>query len=153
MRVFGLPDFEANALGFDGDSGDHAGKVETSLLWALEPDCVDMSRLPDERTGSEPNFAMGPDARLADRRIGERMVDDEVSWLGNKARELLAEYAAQPDRERKPLSFLETEEVWSRHIVPRLSDFQSMQYLDREAPPAGSRWELNYVLPQEGTYA
>ncbi len=32
MRLYGLPDFEANQPGFDGDgaSGDHAGKVETS---------------------------------------------------------------------------------------------------------------------------
>jgi creatinine amidohydrolase/Fe(II)-dependent formamide hydrolase-like protein len=47
VRLFGLPDFEANQPGFDRDgvsTGDHAGKVETSLLWALEPDCVDISR-------------------------------------------------------------------------------------------------------------
>ncbi len=44
-RLYGLPDFEANQPGFDGDSrsgGDHAGKVETSLLWELEPACVDI---------------------------------------------------------------------------------------------------------------
>jgi creatinine amidohydrolase len=43
-RLYGLPDFEANLPGFDGDgkaTGDHAGKVETSLLWALEPDSPD----------------------------------------------------------------------------------------------------------------
>ena len=47
MRLYGLPDFEANQPGFDSDSkatGDHAAKVETSRLWALEPDCVDVSR-------------------------------------------------------------------------------------------------------------
>ena len=40
MQLYGLPDFEANQPGFDSDGnsgGDHAGKVETSLLWALEP--------------------------------------------------------------------------------------------------------------------
>ncbi len=32
MRLYGLPDFEANQPGFDGDgaSGDHTGKAETS---------------------------------------------------------------------------------------------------------------------------
>ena len=50
-RLYGLPDFEANQPGFDGDGksgGDHAGKIETSLLWALLPECVDMSRVPPE---------------------------------------------------------------------------------------------------------
>ena len=39
MRVRGLPDYEVNRPGFPGDGadGDHAGKVETSQLWALEP--------------------------------------------------------------------------------------------------------------------
>ncbi len=30
------------------DAGDHAAKWETSLLMALRPECVDMSRLPDD---------------------------------------------------------------------------------------------------------
>ena len=74
MRLYGLPDFEANQPGFDGDgkaTGDHAGKVETSLLWALEPECVDISRLPTPDAPG-PHFAMGPNARLADRRDGGR---------------------------------------------------------------------------------
>src|SRR5204863_9834919 len=97
-RLFGLPDFEANKPGFadDGKSaGDHAGKVETSLLWAVEPDCVDVSRIPaaDE---PGPHFAMGWDARESDRRIGERMLADEVRWIGAKVDELLVAY----DREQ-----------------------------------------------------
>ena len=46
-RLYGLPEFESNTKGFYGDgtsTGDHAGKVETSLLWALEPDCTDGGR-------------------------------------------------------------------------------------------------------------
>jgi len=31
------------------DAGDHAAKWETSLLMALRPDCVDMSRLPEDK--------------------------------------------------------------------------------------------------------
>jgi creatinine amidohydrolase len=63
-RLYSLPDFEANQPGFDGDnrSGDHAGKVETSLLWALEPDCVDMSRLPSADVPGL-HFAMGDSAQ------------------------------------------------------------------------------------------
>ena len=86
-RLCGLPDHEANQPGFDNDGrsgGDHAGKVETSLLWALHPDCVDLSRLPSEDAPG-PHFAMGPTVRQSDRRVGERMVADEVRWLGEKA--------------------------------------------------------------------
>jgi len=62
-RLFGLPDFEANVPGFNNDNnsgGDHAGKVETSLLWALMPECTDVSRIPDEFPETpEERFAMG----------------------------------------------------------------------------------------------
>src|SRR5580693_1840493 len=61
VRLYGIPDFVANQPGFDNDgksTGDHAGKVETSLLWALEPDCVDISRLPPT-AAPPPHFAMG----------------------------------------------------------------------------------------------
>ena len=60
-RLYSLPDFEANQPGFDEDGnsgGDHAGKVETSLLWAIEPESVDLSRLPPEDDPG-PHFAMG----------------------------------------------------------------------------------------------
>ena len=90
-RLYGLPDFEANVPGFDGDGksgGDHAGRVETSLLWALEPECVDVSRIPPVETAG-PHFAMGANAREADRRIGERMVADEVGCPFKSENELL----------------------------------------------------------------
>lgn len=91
-RLYGLPEFEANTPGFDGNTGDHVGKVETSLLWALEPGCVDVSRLSAcGEMGT--HFAMGPSAFDSDRRVGERMVADEVCWLGAKGRELLAAYS------------------------------------------------------------
>ena len=64
MRLYGLPDFEANHPGYDNDgqsTGDHAGKVETSLLWAVEPGYVDVSRFPPEDAPG-PHFAMGADA-------------------------------------------------------------------------------------------
>ena len=148
MRLYGLPDFEANQPGFDGDgaSGDHAGKVETSLLWALEPDCVDVSRLPAADDRGQ-HFAMGANAREANRLIGERMVADEVRWLGAKAAALLTEYAATKPATRQPLSFMAIEQLWANEVLPRLADFKTMQYLDREPPPADSIWQLNYVIP------
>jgi creatinine amidohydrolase len=96
VRLFGLPDWKANNPGFDNDGtsgGDHAGKVETSLLWALDPECVAVSRLPPGGEDADvPPFAMGPDAALSDRLVGQRMVEDEVRWLSAKARALLNSY-------------------------------------------------------------
>lgn len=151
MRLYGLPDFEANQPGFDNDgkaTGDHAGKVETSLLWALEPSCVDVSRLPPQDTPG-PHFAMGPNAYHADRRIGERMVDDEVRWLGAKAAELLTTYQEHKPAQRQPLSFMAIEQIWANEVLPRFHEFKTMQYLDRTPPPTDSRWQLNYVIPDK----
>ncbi len=148
MRLYGLPDFEANQPGFDGDgaTGDHAGKVETSLLWALEPACVDVSRLPAPDDVGQ-HFAMGANAREANRLVGERMVADEVRWLGAKAATLLAEYAAATPATRQPLSFMAIEQLWANEVLPSLADFKTMQYLERTPPPADSIWQLNYQIP------
>lgn len=145
-RLYGLPDFEANEPGFNGCTGDHAGKVETSLLWAVEPECVDMSRLPaPSETG--PHFAMGGNAREADRRIGEHMVADEVRWLGGKARELRDAYGEKAECPRLH-TFQEVETLWSEVVIPRLPEFQTMQYWGEEGrPPAESRWHANWPLP------
>ena len=152
-RLYGLPDFEANQPGFDGDGksgGDHAGKVETSLLWALEPDCVDFSRLPHPDSPG-PHFAMGANARESDRRTGERMVADEVRWLGAKARDLLAEY----DRlrpEHRLLTYGDVERLWAEVIRPRFAEFKTMQQFppDREPPPEDSVWRINWKIPEHG---
>jgi creatinine amidohydrolase len=150
MRMYGLPDFEANDPGFDSDGqsgGDHAGKVETSLLWALEPTCVDVSRFPAPDAPG-PHFAMGPDAREANRQTGERMVDDEVRWLGAKAAELLAAYEANRPAARRPLTFTDVEQIWANEVLPQIQNFKSMQYADRPAPPADSVWQVNYRVPE-----
>ena len=151
MRLYGLPDFEANQPGFDGDgkaTGDHAGKVETSLLGAWDRGWVDVPRFPavDE---PGPHFAMGPNARQSDRRVGERMVADEVRWLGDKAAELLADYEAAKPAARRRLSFGEIEQIWANEVMPRLPEFKSMLPGDRPGPPPDSRWQLNYPIPPE----
>ncbi len=152
MRLYGLPDFEANQPGFDNDgkaTGDHAGKVETSLLWALEPDCVDVSRLPaPDEPG--PHFAMGRNAHASNRLVGERMVDDEVRWLGAKAAELLAAYEESKPANRQRLSFMEIEQIWANEVLPQLAAFKTMDYLERTPPAADSIWQLNYRIPGVG---
>jgi len=151
-RLYALPDFEANRPGFDGAGGDHAGKVETSLLWAVEPQCVDISRLPP---AGEPgtHFAMGADAGLADRRRGERMVSDEVEWLGGLARRLLQEFdAVQPAVRLR--SFDEVEELWRRAVAPRLPSFKTMEDFSgndgEEDVPLISQWHTNWKAGQTG---
>ena len=152
MRLYALPDFEANQPGFAGDGksgGDHAGRVETSLLWALDPDGVDVSRLPPADAPG-PHFAMGPNAREADRRVGERMVEDEVRWLGVKAHELLAEHGrARPSARLR--TFAEVEELWRSVVEPELPRFRTMQPAwerpDAALLPADSVWRANSAVP------
>lgn len=140
MRLYGLPDFEANHIGFNkqGDGGDHAGRVETSLLWALEPDCVDVSRMPEPETPG-PHFAMGSNAHDSDRRIGERMVNDEVEWLGKKMQELLEDYTKHDNSDRKPVTFEEVENMWIEQVAPILNTFETMKNTG-EPPPEDSQW-------------
>jgi creatinine amidohydrolase/Fe(II)-dependent formamide hydrolase-like protein len=147
-RLYALPDFEANQPGFAGDGksgGDHAGRVETSLLWALEPHCVDVSRIPPE---PGQHFAMGPNAAEANRRTGERMVEDEVRWLAAKARELLDAY----ERERPTArlrTFADVEALWRELVEPELPAFQTMQprWGNQPDPPEGSVWAANAAVP------
>ncbi len=150
-RLYGLPDFEANQPGFadDGRSGDHAGKVETSLLWALHPECVDLSRLPP-KSEPGPHFALGKDAHLSDRRVGERMVADEVRYLGLKAQEMLADYdRTMPNHTF--LSFADVERVWAEVVRPQFERFLTMKqdwgYGPIESPPEESQWRRNWPIP------
>lgn len=151
MRLYGLPDFEANVNGFDGDGevrGDHAGKVETSLLWALEPECVAMSRLPEEGEPG-PHFAMGTTAKESDREVGERMVCDEVTYLTAKAKDLVEAFdRAQPARGLA--TFGDVERFWAERVMPRLGAFECLKA--REAVAGDSRWAVNakVELPGEG---
>jgi creatinine amidohydrolase len=146
MRLLGAPEFEANKPGFDGADGDHAGKVETSLLWALEPDCVDMSRLSREPLDfSQPQFALTEDANVSDRRVGERMVSDITAWLGTRQKELLAAY--DPDRPSRLRTFDDVETFWEEEIRPLMPEFRSLKgkWTEANAPAEGSRWRPGWM--------
>jgi creatinine amidohydrolase len=149
-RLYALPEFESNYKGFTGDgsnTGDHAGRVETSLLWALEPECVDISRIP-ERTQAVTHFALGEDAYQASRQIGERMVADEVEWLSNKARELLGVYK-QIQPKHTLLTFQDVENLWHKVALPELGAFESMKEIWewQEPIPEDSPWYANMKIP------
>ena len=152
-RLYGLPDFEANHRGFfpgnppPGDplenkhGGDHAGKVETSLLSALEPACSDFTRLPPEGAPG-PHFAMGPDARQADRRIGDRMADDEAAFLGRLAAGLVAEY----DRlrpEHRFTTYAAVDAFWKAEVLDCPDRWECMRPGGDEPVPPDSVWSAN----------
>lgn len=149
-RLYGLPEFESNLKGFSGDgkfTGDHAGKVETSLLWALEPECVDMSRLPSSEAPG-PHFAMGTNASESNRLAGERMVSAQVNWFERKVAELLAEYnSLQPAHSFK--TFEQVEQIWESVVRPELPNFKTMQdtWTD-ESVPSDSPWFANWRVPK-----
>ena len=70
--------------------GDHAAKWETSYLWYLRPDCVDMSVYLG-REGDKLVGIMGDDPRqTASVEIGRRASDLIVEGMLRKARELIA---------------------------------------------------------------
>jgi hypothetical protein len=69
---------------------------------------------------------MGRDAYRSNRRTGERMVQDEVGFLGKKMEELLAEYERL--RPRHDFSSFDTvERFWSDVVSPRVNDFACME--------------------------
>ena len=147
-RLAALADFEADTVGFDGQGepqGDHAGRIETSQLWALEPAAVDVSRLPPRGVPGT-FFAMGRDAPEANRSAGARMVERQLAWHGEKAKELVRQHDALKPAQRLR-SFAEVEELWQRVVAPALPAFLSMQLDPRKTDarvPPGSRWAVNF---------
>lgn len=128
----------------DGDgTGGHAGRGETSQLWAVAPDCVDLSRMPGPDAPG-PFFAMGRFNDRASRQVGEAMTEDVIERIGVKARELIAKYSLSRE---KPLTFGDIEQIWADEIQPKLKDFASLQQGD-EAPPEDSQWRNNWTIPQ-----
>lgn len=81
------------------DRMDHAAHWETSLLMYLRPELVDMSRIADEELGTDAGQRAagiyGKDPRqFASPELGKTIADEIIEFIGNKARELLAEIGA-----------------------------------------------------------
>jgi hypothetical protein len=94
---------------------------------------------------------MGVDAAKANRKTGERMVADEVRWLGAKGKGLLEQY--DRDRPQSRLrTFDEVETLWAEIVRPRLESFYSMQEAPADsefAPvPPTSQWYANWSAPR-----
>ena len=77
------------------------------------------------------------------------MVADEVEWLGEKGRELLAEYdRLQPAHNFT--TFETVERVWYEVITPRLPGFKTMQekWEGQEDLPKDLPWGKNNQVPK-----
>jgi len=87
-HVIALPEYEA--FPSDPRRGDHAAKWETSILWYLRPDLVDVSRLSDGRP--DPLCGIfGEDPReQASVELGAETVQGILDGLAQMVREALA---------------------------------------------------------------
>jgi creatinine amidohydrolase len=73
------------------EAGDHAAAWETSLMLALRPDLVDLSRLPSEGGPEELIGVWGRDPRVhASAEFGQRGLDAIIQRVGDKIKELLS---------------------------------------------------------------
>lgn len=86
-----------------GYAGDHAAKWETSLLWAVRPDLVELDRLGQDRT-EPPEGVLGEDPRdHASQELGEEITDVIVERLA-----LVAERLAHRTPPLERARYLET---------------------------------------------
>jgi len=114
IGILGIPE---QALALDLDYlGDHAAKWETSLLMALAPDLVDLSRLPEdtgslaERAARHGIMGMCP-KKHADAALGRQAFTTMTTRLAAAATRMLTEgdrpaeeiYRAYQDAFRRPL--------------------------------------------------
>ncbi len=66
---------------------DHAGRNETSVMMALHPDLVDLSRIEDP-SGAWPLGVKGEDPRLSTAAYGQYLIETTVEAIGRKLLEL-----------------------------------------------------------------
>jgi len=130
VGALGIPE---PALAVDlGYLGDHAAKWETSLLMAIEPELVDLSRLPED-TGSlgERSVKYGITGicpkKEADPELGQRTLDTIVERLAAAARRML--------QEGSPAA---AEEIYGRHTAV----FKDAIQAGRTAFGVESKWEI-----------
>jgi hypothetical protein len=91
---------------------------------------------------------MGKSAYESNRQVGERMVQDEVVWLGNKAKELLGAYDTEKPTV-KLRTFEDVEHFWDKVVRPKIKDFKTMKKSwskDQELPES-SVWNANWRIP------
>jgi creatinine amidohydrolase len=71
--------FGYDLIADEGYRGDHAARWETSLLWALRPECVDAGRI--ENDTDEPLGVLGAHPRGASPEFGEQAIARMIARL------------------------------------------------------------------------
>lgn len=138
MRVWAGADWEL--ITHPKYRGDHAGATETSQLWHLRPDLVDISRLGSDEPARH-FFAAGGNAFESSRRLGQEIVEGQIASIGEKVRELLAAY--EGDSAPEALTYDATEEIW-REILGRREEWVTLRLHPGQAgAPEGSSWKAN----------
>jgi len=87
LPMWALADWEC--IHYKHYKGDHAGPCETSQLWSLRPDLVDVSRIPHHEDG-ERIFASDLQPGQASRAEGDRIVASQVANLVEGGNRLVA---------------------------------------------------------------
>lgn len=105
--------------------GDHAGRGETSQLWAVRPDLVDLSRFPAGEEGAV--FGSGRHALAAHRRWGEEVLASQIESLRRLSDRLLAEAAGGPPTTWFPAE--EADAIW-QEVRTHEADWQANQPVD-----------------------
>ncbi len=88
LPMWVLADWEC--IGYNNYHGDHAGPCETSQLWALRPDMVDISRLAEKEDPQERVYASPLMPGQASRREGDMIVRSQIENLIEAGERLLA---------------------------------------------------------------
>lgn len=104
LRVYAIADWEAS-FHETGFTGDHAGPGETSQLWYIRPDLVDITRAPEETRVK------------ASRSYGEQLVKLQAANIAETVDELLTRYRRQA--EWRPPTLREMDELWERIVKER----------------------------------
>ena len=137
--VAAMPEYEVAIE--KGYKGDHAAKWETSILWALRPELVDMSRL--SKNLSEPLEGVGgEDPRVhASRELGEEVVSHMVDRLSGIAVRLLTE-TGPLDRQRFIQAFDLQVKILEKHRreIRAIPEYESF---------IGDLWRGNYPAATE----
>jgi len=120
-------------------AGDHAGRFEISQLMALRPELVDLRRL---QRGNEPGaggrFALGEDAAEATAEYGWQILEAQLGFLADVARQRLGLALGGPPPPR--MSLASTEAIW-RGLLADPADWTTARpATGQDAVSTASRW-------------
>ena len=145
MRVYGLPDFEANRPGFPRRRHGRRPRGQGGDLAAVGPRARLRGHVAPSGRAHLPALRRRPRRRRADAEA-ETHGRRHRRWLARKSDELLADWRAErPSRLR---TFDDVERFWAEEMAPRLGELESMQssWYEKKEPKPGCRWRQNWPV-------